>query len=96
MEDVNPLNVLGKRVVPNLPLHFTKISIPCDSWRVGDRIKEIKYWIYTTLEGRFWLGENEADYSFTGDNSITVAFEDSAEATYFSLAYPQDDDKDRF
>ena len=34
MENVTPLNVLGKRVVPNLPLHFTKISIPCDSWNL--------------------------------------------------------------
>jgi hypothetical protein len=96
MEDINPLNVLGKRVVPTLPLHFTKISIPCTSWRVTDRIKELKFWVYTTLEGRFWLGENENDYSFTGDNSITIGFEDSAEATYFSLAYPQEEQEDRF
>ena len=40
MEDINPLNVLGKRVVNNLPLHFTKITVQCDSWRVGDKVKE--------------------------------------------------------
>lgn len=91
MEDINPLNVLGKRVVNNLPLHFTKISVQCDSWRVGDKVKELKYWIYTSLEGRYWVGETNDDYSFTSTNTITVGFEDSSEATYFSLAYPQGD-----
>jgi len=94
MENINPLNVLGKRIVKSLPLHFTKITIECSSWRVKEQIKELKYWIYTSLEGRFWLGEGADDYSFTGDNSITVGFEDPAEATYFSLAYPQDERDD--
>ncbi|SVC94240.1 uncharacterized protein METZ01_LOCUS347094, partial [marine metagenome] len=55
MSDINPLNVLGKRIVENLPIHFTKLTVPCDSWRTSERIKELKYWIYTALEGRFWV-----------------------------------------
>ena len=94
MANINPLNVLGKRIVDSLPLHFTPIVIKCDSWRTTEKVKEIKYWVYTSLESRFWLGESSEEYSFRGANSITVAFEDSAEATYFSLAYPHDAEED--
>ena len=94
MSDINPLNVLGKRVVGSLPIHFTKLTVPCDSWRTSERIKELKYWIYTALEGRFWVGPGSDDQSFSGENTITIGFEDSAEATYFSLAYPQEERDD--
>jgi len=91
VSDINPLNVLGKRIVEGLPLHFTKITINCDSWRVADAIKDLKFWIYTTLEGRFWVGDSGDDHTFRGENTITIGFEDSSEATYFSLAYPQNE-----
>jgi hypothetical protein len=94
MSDINPLNVLGKRIVESLPLHFTTIQINCNSWKTADSIKQIRFWAYTSLEGRFWVGESSEEYSYRGDNSITVAFEDSSEATYFSLAYPHDREDD--
>ena len=92
--EINPLNVLGKRVVKSLPAHFTTINVPCDSWRISERIKELKYWIFTTLEGRYWVGDSSSEFSFDGNNMITVEFEDSAEATYFSLAYPENEQEE--
>ena len=72
MSDINPLNVLGTRIVDSLPLHFTTIIIKCNSWRTTEKIKEIKYWVYTSLESRFWLGEGETAGSFRGDNSLQL------------------------
>lgn len=95
--DINPLNVLNKRVVEMLPPHFEKITLPIQSsWMATDIIRRMKHWIFTNLEHRFYIQEDGSGSSTFGsaDSKVIVGFEDPAEATYFSIAYQDDDDVD--
>ena len=84
MIDLNPIDVLKKREVTFLPVHFSKIKI--------DRMmfdQEIANWIKSKLKGRYFLG-SVADIG--KDNKVkiflSIAFEDQKELTYFMLACP--------
>lgn len=74
----NPLNVHGMRQLAFLPPHFTVV-------RNVNRYETsaAEAWINATLDGRFWAGRY---YDSAGGYQHAIAFEDPAEATYFTLA----------
>jgi hypothetical protein len=83
--EVNPLAVFGLRRVDHCPPHFTKVEF-------DNRVsaKDISDWIYTHLDGRFYLGDR---YIPNDSNTINMvkcaAFEVSGEASYFALQLDQ-------
>lgn len=84
--EVNPLNVHGLRELAWCPPHFERVQFDliCSE-------KDITDWIYENLQGRFYIGPIDVTQP---DNRPTfrqtlVAFENSSEASYFSLALPQ-------
>lgn len=84
-QEVNPLAVFGLRRVEHCPPHFVQVTF--DS-RTTDKI--LTDWIYTHLDGRFFLGDW---YTKEDNSSITmskcVAFELPGEASYFALQLDQ-------
>jgi hypothetical protein len=53
--------------------------------------KQITYWLYENLEGRFYVGNIDVARTPGGkpiDRNLLVAFELPAEASYFSLILP--------
>lgn len=84
MLDLNPIDVLKKRQVKFLPVHFSKIKLDRS---FGDH--DIERWIKTKLKGRYFFG-NISDVG--QDNRLkvftAVGFEDQKELTYFMLACP--------
>jgi hypothetical protein len=83
--EVNPLAVFGLRRVNHCLPHFTVINF--DS-RATDKV--LSDWIYTHLEGRFYLGDR---YTTTDTGSIVMnkcaSFESPGEASYFALQLDQ-------
>lgn len=79
MREINPLNVTECRVLEWMPKHFTSVTITDTNSNLVDKIE---MWIYQNLKGRF-CKVYSLDYK-----TIVFGFEDSAEATYFSLAKP--------
>ena len=83
--EVNPPAVFGLRRVDHCPPHFTAVDFDLRSTD-----KNISDWIYTHLEGRFFLGDR---YSKTDAGSITMnkcaSFELPGEASYFALQLDQ-------
>lgn len=84
MLDLNPIDVLKKREVKFLPVHFSKIKL--------DRLNfdpNIQKWIKSRLKGRYFLGNTS---EIGSDNKLkvftSIAFEDQKELTYFMLACP--------
>jgi len=79
--EVNPLAVFGLRRLNHCPPHFTCIEFDA---RVNE--KDLSDWIYTNLQGRFFLGDR---YVTSESNSITIskcaAFENPGESSYFAL-----------
>ncbi len=85
------------REVKTCPPHFTKISVASDKFvlsmvAMGDRANtpriRIRNWLHENIENRFFIGVGSvADSGFLVE-SFTVAFEDPADATYFSLLLP--------
>lgn len=81
--NINPLNVLRKRIVNTMPMHFSKIAI--DTFY--DR--EIVNWIDKKLEGRYFLKFSpNVDQTGNLKNQLYAGFEEEAELTYFLLACP--------
>lgn len=85
--EANPLNIFGLRQLTHCPPHFEQVQF--DLYTGG---KDITDWIYENLEGRFYIGQVSVAPS---DNSrpiaiqTVVAFENTSEATYFSMFLPQ-------
>lgn len=85
MISLNPLNVLKKRKVSHLPVHFSKMKI-----NDGDLFDEkVENWIISKLSGRYSLVHLPA---INEDNTLRVSafvgFENHKELTYFALACP--------
>lgn len=84
MLDLNPIDVLKKRQVNFLPVHFSKIKLDRS---MSDH--DIEKWIKSKLKGRYFIG-NISDVG--SDNRLkvfsSIAFEDHKELTYFVLACP--------
>lgn len=82
---LNPLNVLKKRKVAYLPIHFSKMKL--NETDLFD--EKLEDWIVSKLSGRYSLVHLP---SVNEDNilrvSAFVGFENHKELTYFALACP--------
>ena len=83
--NLNPLDILGKRKLNFMPLHFSKVKISDLEFFHNDLID----WIEIKLEGRFSIS-NEPSIDDTGKLKLStfVGFENQKELTYFLLACP--------
>ena len=79
--EVNPLAVFGLRRLDHCPPHFQRVEFEA---RVSD--KDIADWIYTNLDGRFYLGDY---YVSKSDGAVSMvkcaAFEMAGESSYFAI-----------
>lgn len=88
---LNPLNVLGFRVMPRIPKHFYSVyvDVSCD-------IPTLIRWIFNNLNSRFSvvseLNISEANFM---TESTKIGFEDSKEMTMFMLTCPYLDNNRR-
>lgn len=84
MLDLNPIDVLKKRQVKFLPVHFSKIKL--DRFMLDYNIEK---WIKSKLKGRYFLGNvSDVDKSNKLKVFTIIGFEDQKELTYFMLACP--------
>jgi len=85
MFDLNPIDVLKKRKLNFLPLHFSKLKI-----NEGDLFEgNIQEWIQNKLKGRYAITRTPSlDKDGNMKTATFVAFEDQKELTYFMLACP--------
>lgn len=87
--EINPLNVLDKRLLEVMPPHFTKIKI-----KTGTADYLLVRWIYFNLKGRFSIySETEKHFDKTIKRHVfntysTVGFEDPKELTLTLLKCP--------
>lgn len=77
--EINPLNVINQRQLDWMPEHFTGVEV-CDINTLT--INSLSQWVYSNLKSRFCV-VHTLNY-----NSVIIGFEDGAEASYFSLIYP--------
>lgn len=83
--NVNPLDVLGKRSLKSIPVHFSKIKISNNELFE----KNIVTWIETKLNGRYAINcLPDVDNHGKLKISTFVGFENQKELTYFLLACP--------
>lgn len=84
MLDLNPIDILKKRQMNFLPVHFSKIKL--DRFLSDDNIEK---WIRSKLKGRYFIG-NTSDVGNDERLKVytSIAFEDHKELTYFMLACP--------
>lgn len=79
---INPLNVLGYRVVQKIPNHFVRVKV--ESYQP----KELHKWIYQNLNSRYGIVD---ELEVNGNNLVVqkfVCFEDPKEASMFVLMCP--------
>ena len=85
MFDLNPIDVLKKRKLAYLPVHFSKIKISDGELFEGN----VQEWVQNKLKGRYAITRAPSLDSEGNLKSATfVAFEDQKELTYFMLACP--------
>lgn len=88
---LNPLNVLGFRVVKKIPKHFTTINVDvsCD-------IPTLTRWIFNNLNSRFGV---TTGLRISEQNHMTettrIGFEDPRETSMFMLTCPYLDNNNR-
>lgn len=83
--EVNPLNVFGLRKLAHCPPHFEQVVF--DSY-VAEKL--VSDWVYENLAGRFYVGYQDVVLNGSSfQRQMVVAFEQPAEASYFSLFLPQ-------
>lgn len=86
---VNPLNVLGFRVLEKIPKHFHSVNV-----EVGCDGPTLTRWIYDNLNSRFCvLSELKVTEQNHMTESTRVAFEDARETTMFMLTCPYLDNR---
>jgi hypothetical protein len=83
--EANPLAVFGLRELEHCPPHFTRVTFDLKASE-----KTISDWIWTNLDGRFWLG----DYYYKTESETVsiqkcVGFEIPGEASMFALMLDQ-------
>lgn len=91
MQDVNPLEVLSKRVLNFMPKHFVRTSVgEVYANPYGNGINNTHQWIRQNLKGRFCIVDQPVIDSNSGrlKHKKFVGFEDPKELTYFMLACP--------
>lgn len=85
MIDLNPLDVLKKRKLDVMPVHFKKTKLSTFEFDIEDLLS----WITHRLNGRYCISSEP----FIDDKGQTkmatfLGFEDQKELTYFILACP--------
>lgn len=81
--DLNLLDVLKKRKLNYLPLHFKNIDID-----LFDKA-EIEKWVKNKLQGRYCIvNTQKIEENNRLKNVVSIGFEDETELTYFILACP--------
>jgi hypothetical protein len=85
MIDLNPLDVLKKRKISYLPVHFVTTKIAESAiWE-----SSIEAWVQTKLKGRYCIIKTSLiNDSGKLKSSILLGLEDQKEMTYFMLACP--------
>lgn len=85
MIDLNPLDVLKRRKMDFLPVHFAKAKIP--SYTMWDN--SIEKWVQQNLKGRYCITKA---LSINGQGKLLtdsiLGLEDHKEMTFFMLACP--------
>lgn len=85
-EKINPLNVLGLRITPNIFPHFKTINLL--STVEKDKKDKINRWIYLNLNGRYCIKEqlkvDDDENRFS--HCYVVGFEDPRDLTIFLLS----------
>jgi hypothetical protein len=85
MFDLNPIDVLKKRKLGYLPVHFSKIKISDGDLFEGS----VEKWVMNKLKGRYCITRTPViDQEGNLKSATFVAFEDQKELTYFMLACP--------
>lgn len=85
MFDLNPIDVLKKRKLGYLPVHFAKIKITDSELLEG----VVEDWIQNKLKGRYCIARYPTiDQTGSLKSATFAAFEDEKELTYFMLACP--------
>jgi hypothetical protein len=86
---LNPLNVLGFRLVNKIPKHFTTISVEVDC-----DVPTLTRWIYNNLNSRFGVvSELKVSDRNHMAESKKIGFEDPRETTMFMLTCPYLDNR---
>lgn len=94
MKDLIPFK---SREVKHCPPHFTQVEVEVNSGLVGLAAlsdskpyphNRIRNWCHETVSNRFFIGQHVNSDSGFQVQSFIVAFEDPADATYFSLLLP--------
>jgi hypothetical protein len=81
---VNPLNVLGVRVVPHIPFHFAKTYTENTRY-----MAEIDQWIYVNLSSRYCVKKSHMlDKNSKIAEVCEIGVEDPKELTMLSLGCP--------
>lgn len=81
MIDLNPIEVLKKRVVNFMPVHFSKTKI-------DDFDTKIETWVRCKLKGRYCITKEPILSESKLQLHTMIGFEDSKELTFFMLACP--------
>lgn len=85
MIELNPLDVLKKRRLFVMPVHFKKIKLSTISFDFDSLMN----WITEKLSGRYCIStEPYIDEKGQSKTSTFLGFEDQKELTYFILACP--------
>lgn len=81
--DLNLLDVLKKRKLNYLPIHFKNIEID-----LFDKA-QIEEWVKNKLQGRYCIvNTQKIEENNRLKNVVSIGFEDETELTYFILACP--------
>jgi hypothetical protein len=85
MIDLNPLNILKKRKISFLPLHFATAKISESAMWDGS----LESWVESKLKGRYCIAKVPGIDSQGKLKSVSIlGLEDQKEMTYFMLACP--------
>jgi len=96
---MNDLIPFKSREVKHCPPHFTQVSVEVQSSSMGLAAASInddkpyphvliRNWMHETVSNRFFIGQHINSEEGFQVQSFIVAFEDPADATYFSLLLP--------
>ena len=84
MIDLNPLDVLKKRRIAFLPIHFVTTNI----LELSIIDNSLENWVQTKLKGRYCITKIPTiDNNGKLKSTLILGLEDQKEMTYFLLAY---------
>lgn len=99
--NINPLAASNSRRMWHCPPHFTKIEVDVHAVDLVSSVtvntyreRNVRWWLYENIEGRFFLGNTTIESGRMLKDRFVVAFENAAEATFFSLIKNQVMDND--